>query len=148
MKGFVLLAASLVVGADKPAAGVKQELKKFQGDWVAVAIEVNGRQAPEQLVKSLRVTFKGNQVTIKEGRRVSEATFTIKPTKKPPRIDGTSKAGEKEIETIGIYEFDGDRLTICYTLAGGKRPQKFSTKGGTEKSPLFMAVYQRPKQDQ
>jgi uncharacterized protein (TIGR03067 family) len=140
----LVLAAGLLVAGDKKE-DAKKDLKKFQGQWVAVSVELNGKAVPDEAVKSVKVTVKGNKVTIKEGDMTSEGKFTLDPTKKPKQIDGTAKEGDKEVKTIGIYEFDGDKVKICYALAGKERPKEFSTKAGTQQSPLILTVYKRAK---
>jgi uncharacterized protein (TIGR03067 family) len=142
----VVLAVGLLIGADKKDDAIK-ELKKFQGEWVPVSVEVNGKAAPAEALKDVKVTVKGNKITFKEGAKTMEGTFTLAPTKKPKQIDATAKEKDKEFKTIGIYEFDGDKLKICDTLAGGERPKKFSSKGGTQKNPIILTVYKRAKKD-
>jgi uncharacterized protein (TIGR03067 family) len=144
----LVLVVGLLVGADKNEDKVKKELEKFQGEWVPVLAEINGTAVPYEGLKVVKVTVKGDQVTMKEGDQTAQATITLDPTEKPRRIDSTSKYSKgKEIKTTGIYEFDGGKLKVCYTLAGGQRPKEFSTKGGTEGNPVFLIVYQRAKED-
>jgi uncharacterized protein (TIGR03067 family) len=148
----LVLVVGLLVGADEPTKKdkeilAKEELKKFQGEWVPVAMEVNGKPAPEQALKGLRVTLKGNRATFQQRDKTSQGTFTIDPTTRPKQIGATGQEGGREVKTIGIYEFDGDKLRICYTPVGGPRPTEFSSKRGTEKQPIFLDVLQRA-QDQ
>jgi hypothetical protein len=39
--------------------------------------------------------------------------------------------------SVGIYEFDGDSLRICFTDKGGERQKEFSTKGGSHNITLL-----------
>jgi uncharacterized protein (TIGR03067 family) len=143
----VVLAVGLLIGADKKDEA-KKELKKFQGEWVPVSVEINGKAIPEEAIKNVKVTVKGNKLTFTEGGTTIEGTFTLDPTRKPKQIDGKAKGPQgKEVKTIGIYELDGDKLKICDTLAGGERPRKFSSKGGTPKNPITLTVYKRAKKD-
>jgi uncharacterized protein (TIGR03067 family) len=143
----LVLVVGLLVGAGKKDE-VKKELKKFQGEWVPVSAEVNGTAAPYEGLKVVKVTVKGDKVTIKDGDQTAQGTITLDPTRKPRRIDTTAKHLKgKEMKTTGIYEFDGGKLKVCYTLAGGQRPREFSTKGGTEEKPVILIVYKRVKKD-
>jgi uncharacterized protein (TIGR03067 family) len=149
MRRFILaaLVVGLVVGADRKD-DAKKELMKFQGEWVPVSVELNGTALTEAGVKDVRVIVKGDKLTIKERDKTSEGSFALDPTKKPKHIDGTGKDSQgKEHKTIGIHEFDGDKLKLCYTLAGGERPKEFSSKGGTQKNPIMLVVYQRAKKE-
>jgi uncharacterized protein (TIGR03067 family) len=145
MKRCVLvLAVGLVTGADQKDEA-KKDLMKFQGEWMLVSLEVNGKSMPEAKGK---ITVKGNKITFQRGGKTVEETFTLDPTKKPKQIDGTGKDPQgKEYKTIGIYELDGGKFKICNTLPGGERPREFSTKGGTQKNPVILVVYQRAKKE-
>lgn len=150
MKKFVVLAlaAGLLVGADKSNDNAQKDLKKLQGDWKLVSIEVNGQQVPQEQFQGARVTFKGNKIINKFGERTNEGTISLDPSKKPKQYDGTGKdqAG-KETKSRGIYEIEGDALKFCFTRGGGERPTKFSTKGGTQQQPIMMTVLKRVGKD-
>jgi uncharacterized protein (TIGR03067 family) len=124
---------------------VKKELKKFEGTWTMVSAERNGAQAPEEAIKNIRVIIKGDKFTIKEGDRTVEGTMVLDPSKKPRAYDATGTQNGKKMSTVGIYEFDGDTLKVCYTPEGGERPKEFTTKGGTDEHPVMLAVYKRQK---
>jgi uncharacterized protein (TIGR03067 family) len=145
MKKLMLaaLAAGLLVAADKPKENTKKELKKFQGNWAPVAIQKNDTKVPEESLGNLRMMVKGNKVTIKEGDKKLKGTFTIDAAKNPKWLDATVTINGKEEKTMGIYKFEKGKLTVCYTHAKGKRPKTFSTKGGTQEAPIFLAVYKR-----
>jgi uncharacterized protein (TIGR03067 family) len=136
----------LLLGADQANKGSKKELKKFQGTWVAVSLEVNGTGAKEG-AKDFKATIKGNQITIKQGQKSGKATFTIDPSKNPKWLDATAKQGAEEVKSLGIYKFDGDKLTVVYAHGDAKRPKKFSSKGGTKEAPVFMVVYKKGKSE-
>jgi uncharacterized protein (TIGR03067 family) len=144
---LLVLAAGLLVGADKPEGDTKKELKKFDGKWVAVAREMNGKKGSGDALKGFTFTVSGDQAVVIDGPRTCKATITVNPDKKPKQIDVSGKYGEKEIKTIGIYKFDGDKLTICYTMAENDRPKEFSTKGGTDEKILIMTVYKKQKKN-
>jgi uncharacterized protein (TIGR03067 family) len=141
------LTVGLLVAADNPKGGVKKELKKFQGKWVLVSMEFNGKAAPAEAVKKVRLTVKGNKVTIHEGEKETKATFKLNPAKDPKWLDATATVNGKEEKTLGIYKFDGGKLTVCYSHVTGNRPKEFSSEGGTKEKPLILAVYQRPKKE-
>jgi uncharacterized protein (TIGR03067 family) len=142
----VLAAVELAAAADEKA-DVKKELKKFEGTWVRVSAETNGKEAPKEVVKSIAMTFAGDKFTIKvaDKERVIAGTFRIDPSKDPKGYDATASPAGKERTTVGIYQFDRDRLKVCYTPEGGKRPEEFSSKGGTDDHPVYFEVYRRQK---
>lgn len=140
---FVIPAVGLLLGAEQPSAEAKKELQKFEGTWTMVSLELNGRPAPDEAVKAIRATIKGDKVTIHEGEKTNQATISVDSGKNPKWLDAVGKEHGKEVRTIGIYKFNGDQLTICYTKAGSKRPTEFSSKGGTQTDPIVLAVYKR-----
>ena len=129
--GLVLLLAASGLGvADRPekkkkADPVKQEVKKLEGTWVLVGMELNGRQYPQVRLQRLnyRLIIKGNKATRQIRGRSYEQTFTVNPKKNPKAID-TVQSGRT---TKGIYQLDGDTLKICESLRGTVRPTTFTS---------------------
>jgi len=55
----------------------------------------------------------------------------LTPRPNPKTIDYTLLEGvDKGKVQRGIYNVEGDTLTICYSPPGGERPTAFETKGG------------------
>jgi uncharacterized protein (TIGR03067 family) len=144
---LVIPVVVLLTGADRPTGDVKEELKKFQGTWVPVSLEINGKQAPRQDLKSFRITFEGRNITRRSKDGTVHATFAIDPSKDPKWFDATAVQDGKKAKAVGIYKFDRGRLTLCsrHNAAEGQRPTEFSTKGGTKESPLVLGVLKRPE---
>ena len=124
---------------------VREELKKFEGSWALTSAERNGEKAPAEAIKDFRLVIQGNEITIRVGGPPLEGTLTVDPSQKPKAYDATLAVDDRERTLVGIYEFDGDTLKICFTDKGGERPKEFSTKGGTEEHPLSLHVYKRQK---
>src|SRR5262249_45781648 len=124
---LLVAGAALALAADEKKDDAKDELKKFEGTWVLVSSEQNGEKAPEEALKKARpkATAKGDKVTLfAEDKEVMQLTFTVDPTKKPKTIDSTATTGpDKGKKSLGIYEFDGDTLKICYNEK--ERPKDF-----------------------
>jgi uncharacterized protein (TIGR03067 family) len=144
---LVLPVVALLLAADKPTADMKKELKKFQGTWIPVSVEANGKPVPREDLKDLRITFKGQRVTRKIKDDTAHATFSVDPSPNPKWFDATGVREGKEVSIAGIYKFDRGRLTLCirYNPVQQKRPTEFSTKAGTKESPLIMVVLKKRK---
>jgi uncharacterized protein (TIGR03067 family) len=127
---------------------VKETVKRFEGTWVTISAEVNGKRASKeelQVLKGMTMTCEDSKFALKtaDSPRVIKGTFTIDSGKTPKEYDASAVLGGKDGSIIGIYEFDEDNLRICYTPSGGKRPREFSTKDGTDDQPVYLTVYQR-----
>ena len=129
--------------ADDPPDAAK-ELKKFQGTWTFASSESGGQKLPADQLKDLTLTFDGAKHTVKNGAEVIQAgTQTLDPAKSPKAIDVTLTDGPmKGAVLLGIYEFDGDTLKVCFDLGGKERPTEFKSTAGSE---TFVNVHRRAK---
>ncbi len=139
----LLFAAGVLFAAGEQDDAVKKEMKKLEGAWMMQSFETNGKPAPEETVKQIRLVIKGNQYLVDIGDRKIEMTFKIDPSKNPKTIDFTLVQGDEKAVTLGIYELKDDTFKMCRTAeAGQKRPTEFSAKEG---SGMVLAVYKREK---
>jgi uncharacterized protein (TIGR03067 family) len=135
-------AASGALADDK--ADLEKEVKKFQGTWTFESSEAGGTKLPPDVLKSLVVVFEGNKHTVKKGDVVLQAgTQKLDPSKSPKTIDVTMTEGpQKGTVMLGIYEFDGDKLKVCFDPQGKQRPTEFKSPPGSEN---FVNVHKRLK---
>ena len=129
-------AASATTGAPKGRGGkvdVVAQMKKLEGTWKLTRREEKGNLRPG--------ADRGNEgLFIEEGKIFwtrngkesggQRGDVTIDPSTSPMSIEVEvtrgSSIGKK---LLGIYEFKGKKLTICWSDPGGeKRPKKFVTK--------------------
>ncbi|VTR91476.1 sigma-70 family rna polymerase sigma factor : RNA polymerase sigma factor, sigma-70 family OS=Singulisphaera acidiphila (strain ATCC BAA-1392 / DSM 18658 / VKM B-2454 / MOB10) GN=Sinac_7487 PE=4 SV=1 [Gemmata massiliana] len=134
------------VRAADPAA---DEVKKLQGEWAAVEVELNGKKVGKDDAKSMRFVFKDNELvardTDKPGRE-RKKTFKLDPSKTPKEIDITSLDGQEKDKTAAcIYKLDVDRLTICmpyFVEDASVRPKEFKVGA---KDGLMLLTLERVK---
>jgi uncharacterized protein (TIGR03067 family) len=134
-----------------------KDKEQLQGIWPLVAFEVDGQEAPEDLVKDLKLTvvIAGDKITEKVGDTDQSREFSYKldSTQRPCRIEMTITGGDggqffpggtdKGTSLIGIYSLEGDDLVICYNANGGEEaPKEFKTKN---ESGLFLYRVKRAK---
>ena len=136
------IAASGALADDK--AEIEKETKKFQGTWTLESSEAGGQKIPADDLKDFIVIFEGEKHTVKKGDDVIQVgTQKIDPSKSPKTIDVTMTEGpSKGTVMLGIYEFDGDTLKVCFDAAGKKRPTQFKSAPGSE---TFVNVHKRLK---
>lgn len=125
--------------AADPAKGAvnSAELKKFQGSWVMVGAEMDGKKVNEKHVKNSQVTFSGDKVEVTTPHQHKDkivSTITkLDPSKKPSEMQWvrSTEPNKGKIMTA-IYEFEGpDQYKISFDPAVKETPKKFATKPGS-----------------
>jgi uncharacterized protein (TIGR03067 family) len=140
---FLLLVLALVTGAEATKENAAAEdLKRMQGDWVVVSMEVDGMKVPDDDAMAFFRTVKSDQYTVSRYRKVTgKGTIVLDAAQKPRAID-TLPAGAagKAKSILGIYEFEGKKLKLCFAPPGMARPTEFRSKEG---SGHTLTVWQR-----
>ncbi len=142
---LLVLAAGLLLAADKPEEAVKKDREKIASSWTVVSRETNGTKVDEEELKKIVVTFKadGSFEVQRDSEKVATGSSKIDPAKKPKEIDIDIKAADGNERSVkGIYEIDGDDLKICAGGAGKDRPKEFTGKADTGNT---LIVYKRKK---
>lgn len=130
--GFLSVIAVLGQETPRKDDAVKEELKRLEGTWRVVAVELGGKEIDREEIGDAKnlLVFSGTKCTTVTGKRTIECTFTIDPTKNPKWID-IRRVSDK-VTWPGIYELKGDTLKVFQGTPGGKRPTEFKTKEGTQ----------------
>lgn len=131
--GLLLLIAILLAVFRGPANGLIDETSKLQGRWMAIAEQAPRRgPLPEDVLakRQTRWSLLGQTLNIQSHvpRDGGEASSTrgrvslrIEGGKKLFDFDGRDNQGN-HIVMVGLYDFDGDHVIICYNLAPLERP--------------------------
>jgi uncharacterized protein (TIGR03067 family) len=125
------MALGLLVAADAPKDGLKQDKERLQGTWKAVTAQEGGETKDD--VEDHRLIFSGDEFRVKKGdETIIEGKFRIDASKKPKEIDMKITDARKEDfngkTALGIYELDADTLKWCANEPGAtERPKKFSS---------------------
>jgi uncharacterized protein (TIGR03067 family) len=130
---------------------VKKELGRLQGHWVMVGREHMGKKATADELKRVKgvMVIEGDKKTgwsDEMGKKVNvqEVTIKLDPTAKPKTVDKVVTKGIGKGETLlGIYNLDGDQLTICIAVGSKERPTEFA---GKSNGHAMVVVYKRVKQ--
>jgi len=136
MKTLTMLVAVLLTAPAEDKKPAKDE-DKIQGSWKMVSGQRGGENAPDEVVKNFRLTFKagGKLSAVIEGKD-QEGTYKIDTTKKPRQIEVT--IDDKTVE--GIYELNGDDLKLCVDRSA--RPKEFKSPEGTR---IMLMNFKREK---
>jgi uncharacterized protein (TIGR03067 family) len=140
---LMVLMVGLLIAADGPQDdAAKKELKTFQGTWVLVSAERDGKKASDE--KAIRLVIMDTKYSLtQESSAVigHRGAFLLDPAKKPKATDVTVTEGPEKGKTfLGIYELSNDDYKVCFAPAGKERPTEFSSKSGN-----LLQVWKREK---
>jgi uncharacterized protein (TIGR03067 family) len=141
----LLLIVTLAAGAEGTKEDAAADLMRMQGDWVVVSMEVDGMKVPDDDAMALFRSVKGDSYTVSRYRRVrGKGTIRLDATNRPRAIDAIpAGATDKAQSLLGIYEFEGNKLKLCFARPGTARPTEFSAK---EDSGHTFTIWQREKE--
>lgn len=129
----VLLLAPSTLAAPVPKDFLKKP-PKLDGKWMVTAYESNGRAVKTTTILNQVWAFEGENLTITR----ANAPKGIAPTKVKVRSDTKSNPHEFDYifgtgsNRLGIFEIEGDTLTVCMTIntTSGERPANFDGGNG------------------
>ena len=137
---LMLVTAGVLVAADATEDAAKKDQDRLQGTWKVASATKGGKEAPADRLKEMRLVVQGDKMTVRDGTRDEEATFTLTPDQKPAAID--VKPGRASRKTIlGIYRLEGDALKMCWSREG-ERPREFASPEGSD---AILLVLKREK---
>jgi len=108
------------------------ELRTLEGDWRFVSLEIDGAAVPGAALKLSRLLIDGDRFRTESPEATYEGVFTIDVEATPAAIDIEFVEGpEAGNACYGLYELNGDQLTLCLGLVGASRPAAFATRPGS-----------------
>jgi RNA polymerase sigma factor (sigma-70 family) len=125
----------------------QEDSEALQGGWEGQSAEQDGKSLPDEEVKKLRVSIKGDRMMIIPGGEWTPLKFKLDPTKSPKVLrmaPGEGPEKDKVVPVIYRLNKDADMLTLCWDAKEGKAvPEDFSSKKG---SGLMLVVlkHERP----
>ncbi len=121
----------------KTLGGGGDDLAEVQGDWGVAEMVANGEQLSADMLKSVKLTIKGNDFAFESDNGSGRGSFKLNPNSNPKSIDVTTDSGE---QLPGIYEAGNGTFKVCYGINGGSRPTEFKSADG---SNTILATYKR-----
>jgi len=108
------------------------QLRRLEGEWTFAALDIDGVAAPSAVFDRSRILIDGDRFRTESPDAIYDGVFTIDTETTPRRIDVDFVEGpEAGHRAEGIFELDGDDLTICLGLVGAARPGAFTTSKGS-----------------
>ena len=109
-----------------------QQLRGLEGEWRFASLEVDGTTMPGEALTHSRLLIDGDRFRTESPEATFEGVFTIDVEATPSQIDIEFVEGpEAGNRSYGLYELNGDRLTLCIGLTGASRPTAFATQRGS-----------------
>jgi uncharacterized protein (TIGR03067 family) len=115
MKRLLLTALAfpcLAIGLESFTSAGDDAKKPLQGVWIAQSVEADGKPAPAEAVKSMRMPFKGEKLFLvgnsPDGRE-DECVYTVDPAKSPKHLDFTPPKEKKAILALRAEKIKGTR---------------------------------------
>jgi uncharacterized protein (TIGR03067 family) len=122
-------------------------LRSMEGTWAFRSLEVDGQAMPSAMLTSSNLLLDGDRFRMESPEATYEGIFTIDVETEPHLIDIDFIEGpESGNRCEGLFQLDGDQLTICLGLAGSARPERFATTPGSGHAleVLTRAAHARP----
>lgn len=121
--------------------------QELQGEWRAIRMSTNGIELKEDQLFNSRLIVEGNRFSRKQtapnGKEIAgeSGTLLVGQNNQSDAIDLRMRGGTAH----GIFKIDGDKLVLCVTQNGGKRPTEFESKGGDDR---VLTTYERVSKDE
>lgn len=129
-------------GANLPAPNLDPTPKAFVGVWLPVSCQMNGKEEfGEREKKEFRLSIENGMHKLylltdpvkMEGVRIHAAKLTVDEKAGTFELEvAESKLKGKGDKIHGIFEFDGDKMKLCYAPADKPRPAKFEAPKGSD----------------
>lgn len=112
----------------------ESELDRYQGTWVLVSEEFEGKRVPAKELaedsKDLSYTVRGDKLLYSLRGEARSVTIKLDPTANPRTYDLVWDDDGRSLK--GIYTWDGFKtLKVCSADDQGDRPKEFKTGPGS-----------------
>jgi uncharacterized protein (TIGR03067 family) len=116
--------------------------RKIAGTWRVISVEHNGKPSPVH--KEDLYIFSEKVLMIRTSNSPpGQLQYRLDPGKTPKRLDMVLEIEERTQVSPMIYKMSEDKLEICYSPPGEKRPDGLETKLGDLRTLIVMQRVKR-----
>ena len=140
---FAALSVFVLLAPEALADAKADEFQALKSEWTVAKATLGGNNIFESL-KVLQFTIHDDgKYTAKLGEMKDEGAFTLDVSATPKSMIIKPTGGPSKDKTLkGIYQLDGNMLTICYDMEGKVTPMKFES---TAENKFLLVEYKRKK---
>ena len=120
----------VVAGSLLAAGEPEDDLAMYQGVWVLVSEEFQGKQIPPDQLEELTCTVRNDKILYRSNGKIQSAIIMLDPNKTPKSFSLLREDGHLFMK--GIYELKSERIKICAEDDQGDRPKEFKTGAGSK----------------
>lgn len=114
----------------------------LEGNWSVESAVVEGNAFPPDVLKMMSLSMRAGRYQARVGDNVDRGSYKINNDKKPHWIDVTGVEGANKGKTfLCIYDWQDEKLRICYSLIPERRPTTIDAKPAGQ----MVIIYTRRK---
>tara|TARA_B100000809_G_scaffold98501_1_gene96990 strand:+ start:514 stop:984 length:471 start_codon:yes stop_codon:yes gene_type:complete len=142
----LILTAILSITLTGPSTSAVEEPKGEQpsltGTWQVESAILDGQAFPKEVTGTMTLRMRGGRYEAHVGGQIDRGSYKVNETTSPMQMDIQGIEGVNKGTTfLAIYDWQEEKLRICYSVEEGKRPKKFEAT----QSGRFLVVYAREK---
>jgi RNA polymerase sigma-70 factor (ECF subfamily) len=142
----LLVLGGILVIPQLPAAAADDaavDVKALAGKWQPKEASLGDNKIDQLVLDTVTLVYEGDKYTLTIGDKVEKGTYKLDPQKTPKAMDIFPTEGDNNGKTfLAVYQVEGDKLTICYSISPGVRPEDFEANSNT----LIVVKYERVKE--
>ncbi len=120
----------------------KAKQNSLTGTWQVESAILEGQAFPKEVTSTMTLRMRGGRYEAHVGGQIDRGSYKVNETTSPMQMEIQGIEGVNKGTTfLAIYDWQEEKLRICYSVEEGKRPKKFeATQPGS-----FLVVYSREK---
>ena len=120
----------------------KAKTPSLIGIWQVESATLEGQTFPKEVTDTMTLRMRGGRYEAHVGGQVDRGSYKVNDTPALMQMDIHGIEGVNKGTTfLAIYDWQEEKLRICYSVEEGKRPKKFeATQPGH-----FLVIYARKK---